>query len=248
MIGSLRPECDLSAIFERDRTVIVWLASYPRSGNTMLRAMLRQAFGADSYSMYDDPTDIGMVADVGREVGHKALGTSFREFYFRELGSPKPVFVKTHNEPGDTSLAIYIVRDGRSATVSWYNMLIRAKGRTDITLSDVILGRNVAFLDWSSHLRAWNPKHNPRVLLLYYRDLVSQPEAALSKVAAFAGQRQIAPWRDNFAKLHRLYPEFFASGSDKKNIAQLTSAETELFWRTHHKAMREFGFDEKAVQ
>ncbi|HEY2891184.1 MAG TPA: hypothetical protein VGJ31_11180, partial [Dongiaceae bacterium] len=86
--------------------MIVWLASYPRSGNTMLRAMLKQAFGASSYSMYDDPADIGMIPEVGCAVGHKPLETSFRDLYFREQGMIEPVFVKTHSAPGDSNLAI----------------------------------------------------------------------------------------------------------------------------------------------
>ena len=222
--------------------MIVWLASYPRSGNTMLRAMLRQAFGANSYSMYDDPTDIGMMPEVGEKVGHRNLDTSFREFYFRELNTAKPTFVKTHDVPGDASRAIYVLRDGRSAVVSWYNMLTRAKKRDDVTIEDVITGHNVPFANWSAHVRAWNPRHNPLVLLLYYRDLVSQPEAAMKRVAEFVGQPQVAPWRDNFAELNRLYPEFFASGSDERNIAQMTPAQSALFWQTHGDTMRDYSF------
>ncbi len=210
----------------------------------MLRAMLRQVFGAGSYSMYDDPTDIGMIPEVGRAVGHKPLETSFRDLYFRELGTIEPVFVKTHSAPGDSNLAIYIVRDGRSSIVSWHNMLTRAKKRTDITLEDVILGRNVAFGDWSGHLQMWKPKHNPRILLVYYRDLISQPETVLERVSGFVGKPRIAAWRDNFAELHRLYPEFFASGSDAKNIAQMTDAQARLFWHTHREAMHEYDFPE----
>jgi hypothetical protein len=224
--------------------MIVWLASYPRSGNTMLRSMLKQAFGTGTYSMYDDRTDIGARAEVGQEIGHKALGSSFREFYYREIATPGLVFVKTHNEPGDANRAIYIVRDGRSSIVSWYNMLIRAKKRTDVTISDVILGQKVAFGDWSSHLRMWDPKKNPRVMLVYYRDLLARPAEVLDRISSFVGKKQVAPWQDNFARLHQLYPEFFASGSDEKNIAQMTEMEANLFWRIHGDAMAEYGFGE----
>ena len=208
----------------------------------MLRAMMRQAFGVKSYSMYDDPTDIGMKPEVGRHVGHEPLGMSFRDFYFRELGSPRLTLIKTHEKPSDSSLAIYIVRDGRSAIVSWYNMLRRAKNRTDISMTDIILGQKVPFGDWSSHIKAWNPRHNPRVLLLRYQDLVSHPAPALELISDFIGKRQIAPWRDNFGKLNQLYPQFFAGGSDERNIGQLANGEKELFWRVHGQTMREFEF------
>jgi hypothetical protein len=34
--------------------VIVWLDSYPRSGNTLLRIVLRRLYGAPTYGIYDD--------------------------------------------------------------------------------------------------------------------------------------------------------------------------------------------------
>jgi len=208
----------------------------------MLRAMLSQAFGMRSYSMYDDPSDIGMIPEVGEHVGHAPLGTSFKEFYYRELYSKGLTLVKTHGKPADNNLAIYIVRDGRSSIVSWYNMLRQAKKQVDVSISDIIFGHKVAFGDWSSHVRSWNPKYNPNRLLLYYQDLVSRPAAALQLMSDFTGQRQTGQWHDNFRELHRLYPEFFAGGSDEKNIAQMTKEESELFWSRHAETMLEFGF------
>jgi hypothetical protein len=34
--------------------VIVWLASYPRSGNTFLRVVLHNLYGVPTYSVYED--------------------------------------------------------------------------------------------------------------------------------------------------------------------------------------------------
>lgn len=34
--------------------MIVWLASYPRSGNTFLRIVLHRLYGVPTYSVYDD--------------------------------------------------------------------------------------------------------------------------------------------------------------------------------------------------
>jgi hypothetical protein len=33
---------------------VTWLASYPRSGNTLLRTILKQCFGLSSQSVYPD--------------------------------------------------------------------------------------------------------------------------------------------------------------------------------------------------
>ena len=34
--------------------MIVWLASYPRSGNTFLRVVLHNVYGVSTYSVYED--------------------------------------------------------------------------------------------------------------------------------------------------------------------------------------------------
>src|SRR5258708_3341660 len=38
----------------RQDSPVTWLASYPRSGNTLLRIILKRCFGLTSQSLYDD--------------------------------------------------------------------------------------------------------------------------------------------------------------------------------------------------
>ena len=223
--------------------MIVWLASYPRSGNTLLRSMLRQGFGLRSFSMYDDRTDLGAIPEIRDQTGHELLGSTFAEFYERERDSPALNLVKTHGPPLDSGRAIYIVRDGRSAIVSWYNMLINLRKRTDVSMIDLIFGRKVAFGDWSQHLRAWNPRNRPQTLLLNYGDLLSNPESALNSISEFVGCQRTAEWRNDFDGLHQLFPQFFHRGSDEKNIAQMTGEEQELYWSVHGQCMHDFGFE-----
>ena len=40
--------------------MIVWLASFPRSGNTMLRILLHRFYGRLSYSLYDESSGTGL--------------------------------------------------------------------------------------------------------------------------------------------------------------------------------------------
>ena len=47
---------------------MVWLASYPRSGNTFLRTILWQCFGLRSASYYRD--DLGGNKELEEYVGH----------------------------------------------------------------------------------------------------------------------------------------------------------------------------------
>ncbi len=46
--------------------MLIGLASYPRSGNTFFRVLLNRYFGLQTYSLYDDPSDIGANRAVAR--------------------------------------------------------------------------------------------------------------------------------------------------------------------------------------
>ena len=222
--------------------MILWLASYPRSGNTLLRTMLQKAFGLSSYSVYDDDTDLGLIPEVRNQVGHQFLGAPIAEFYQRERNSPELKLVKTHDPPVDDGAAIYVIRDGRSAIVSRYNMLVNLRKRSDISITDVILGRKARFGHWTGHIRAWEPRQRPKTLLLFYHDLLSNPGHALTAISGFIGRQSVAQWHNNFDELHRVFPEFFNRGSDEANVAQMTQEEQALFWTVHGDCMREYGF------
>ncbi len=51
--------------------MIVWLASYPRSGNTFFRVILNSIFDIKTYSIYDDKGDIGADEKTSETVGHE---------------------------------------------------------------------------------------------------------------------------------------------------------------------------------
>lgn len=224
--------------------MIVWLASYPRSGNTLLRTVLAQVFDQRSYSIYNDAHDIGRSPEVSAQVGHDFLDVDWRDFYDRERASQELRFVKTHNAPIDEGRAIYVVRDGRAAIVSWYNMLVRLRKRADVSIADIIRGEKVAFGDWSSHLRAWHPRSRRATLMLSFEQLTEQPSAAIDALAAFIGVAPVRPWHNKFDEMHRIFPEFFAGGANDRNIAQMSVEETELFWQLHGDCMKELRYAE----
>ena len=138
---------------------VVWLASYPRSGNTFLRTILWHCFGLRSASVY--PKDLGGNRALEEYVGHIEHGPQIRE-QLRENGI---ALIKTHRPPQDANPAIYVIRDGRAACVS----LWRFGGKT-IPLEAVLAGRH-RFGAWADHVRGWNPQQRPNTLLLRYEDL-----------------------------------------------------------------------------
>lgn len=152
---------------------IVWLASYPRSGNTYLRTILWQCFGLRSISVY--PNDLGGNKLLEDYVGHIE----------REQNKPLPFLendiplVKTHENNKDDYPAIYIIRDGRAACVSLWQFY---KG--NISLDAVIAGQH-RFGTWSSHVLSWNPWERPNTLLLRYEDMRDNLPAVLNTISEF---------------------------------------------------------------
>ena len=87
----------------------IYLASYPRSGNTFLRMVLLNCFGLKTGSIY--PADLGRNQALERFVGH-IEHDAFGDIAFPQGNLP---LLKTHELPRDDLPAIYIVRDGRAA-------------------------------------------------------------------------------------------------------------------------------------
>lgn len=224
--------------------MIVWLSSYPRSGNTLLRNMIHQVFGARTFSRYDDRADVGLTPELCERTGHEFMGTDFKNFYEERLNSSDLNFVKTHHPPQDDSPAIYVIRDGRSSVVSFYNFNLRLRKRTDITMADIIRGQKtgVPYGNWSAHVGNWNPRSRPRTLFLRYPDLLANPDQTLGAVSTFLNIPRTGEWHNNFGELQTLLPEFFHHGSDAENLAQMKDEDLELFWSIHGQCMRDYGF------
>lgn len=152
----------------------IWLASYPRSGNTLLRCILHQCFGLPSTSVYG-PGDLGRNAALERYAGHfnaKAPPP--------ELASDKPWLVKTHRRPRDNAPAIYVVRDPRPATVSFWEFQRRRRPLRAIISGD-------PHGTWSSHVAAWQPLVRPNTLLLRYEEMVDGLPSVLERLSDFLG-------------------------------------------------------------
>ncbi len=215
---------------------VTWLASYPRSGNTLLRVVLNRCFGLTSQSIYDDAE----FADpaVQRAVGHEAVGDDPRRFREQAQRSGRPLYVKTHElPPADRHPVIHVVRDGRSAVVSHHHYLREMLGR-DVTLAAVISG--AAGISWSQHVKAgWA---RPDALLVRYEKLAAGDADTLAAIAAFIARPQRRAFDVSFDRLHALSPAFFRRGSDAANIAEMTAPDARLFEDLHGATLRLLGY------
>lgn len=157
----------------------IWLASYPRSGNTLLRTILWHCFGLRSASLY--PLDLGGNRALEEHVGHIEHGPRIKD-RLRENGV---ALIKTHERPQDGNPAIYVIRDGRAAAVSLWRF-----GGKAIPLEAVIDGRH-RFGTWADHVRAWGPERRPNTLLLKYEDLRDDLAVSVERISCFLGRPAI---------------------------------------------------------
>lgn len=206
----------------------VWLASYPRSGNTFLRTILWHCFGMVSASVY--PNDLGGNRELEHYVGHIEHAGAGRV----EFPSGAVPLIKTHDYPRDGNPAIYVVRDGIAASVS----LFRFYGER-MPMRDVIGGKH-RFGTWSAHLNAWKPWERTDTLLLRYEQLRDNLPAALESIGAFLERdmvSQIVPERDRIAKVDG---RWVRTASDEAKLISLELRE--LFIEVNGSMMRQMGY------
>lgn len=215
--------------------MIVWLASYPRSGNTFLRLMLKQGLGLATYSTHegDDHTK----PRLAELIGHTKDGYS-KDLIEAGRNSSEIYVIKTHYVPQTDDLSIYVVRDGRAATVSYLHFCLDSG--LIVTMEQLIEG--VPYIgSWSSHIASWNPLHRPNTLFLKYEEIVSEPDIALRQVSEFLKVPIVDRTRPSFEELHSLEPLIFRAGDNKKNIGEMQAHEGHFFAK-HGPAMVAFGY------
>ena len=188
---------------------IIWLASWPRSGNTLLRTILWQCFGLRSGSLFDETGTIGTPSI------RDAVGCVTGEGVVTEAGM---VFAKTHASDQDTNRAIYVVRDGREACVSNWHFIRDIRDHPDCTLAEAIRGYDPGFGSWSEHVENWRPDTRPGTLLLRYEDLLADHRSAVRQIAEFLGVPSVTEDMPSFDHFHGLDPKFFRSGKGIRGV------------------------------
>lgn len=244
--------------------MIIWLASYPRSGNTLFRMLLYHSYGVKTHSIYNDPLleELG----AGEIVGHDPLPAAPDLL----ANDQKIYFVKTHELPTDSNPAIYLIRDGRDVLVSYARFLYSFNQRHKTLrwlenqlglnsfrsiLRDLI--RCAPLLDeqnfggWSNNALAWTQRRKHGfTFIVRYEDLVINPEAWLAK-ALEALQLTIEPVSKHpppgFDALHAQWPQFFRKGKIGGWQDEMSEALEELFWNHQAEAMNFFGYQRTSL-
>jgi hypothetical protein len=205
---------------------LVWLASYPKSGNTWLRAFLHNyiAEPAAPYSInaLADFSAVECAAAFFRPHTAKPVAAlspaevqALRPAVHRELTKLHPdlVFVKTHNAnlalygtafctPSVTAGAIVVVRDPRDVALSY-------AAYTGLSVDETIafMGKNGAAnlgtdIQVFELLSSWSMHvaswtQQRKFLALRFEDMVADPQATFARVISYLGND------DNPARLAR---------------------------------------------
>ncbi|MBC8022957.1 MAG: sulfotransferase domain-containing protein [Burkholderiales bacterium] len=194
--------------------MIIWLASYPRSGNTLLRTIIKRCFGLDSFA--DEPIHVeSPIRSDSSLVGHRELSLAWPEFYAQASASRDLVLVKTHLPPRDDQPYVYVVRDGRSAVHSYKKYYEQYVPGHRPSLFQIIAGDD-AYGDWSSHYAAWTGRPSARGMAVRFEELSDVTTERLAQLARFIGHAgPVALWKNPFADLASVEPGFFREGAKR---------------------------------
>ena len=222
--------------------MIIWLASYPRSGNTFFRALLKHVYDIVVYEPY--PSDPALAAPFKDIIGDGQLPLSLAEMSRRD----DRYIVKTHDMPPDDHPAIYLVRDGRDALLSHARFVLdydRVPANPDGhygTLRHLI--ESSSFGGWSGNVMAWTSRRASTVVVKF-EDLVAAPRHELRRAISAIGCelpeiRSTDP--PSFNYLHRKIPQFFRSGRLGAWREEMPDNLHALFWHRHGDVMRKMGY------
>ena len=193
--------------------MIIWLASYPKSGNTLLRSILSSYFFSNEgdfkfdnlYKILQFPAvnnfmKLGVNTDNEPEVFKNFINA--QNLINEE--SKKAKFLKTHSslcqmygcnftDLKNTLGAIYIVRDPRNVVTSFahhYNLTIDQATEALFDEKRFMLKTDkncgVSLGSWNSNYNSWKElEKKNKYLLVKYEDLVDKKKSTMLKIFKF---------------------------------------------------------------
>lgn len=231
--------------------MIIWLASYPRSGNTFVRILLRQIYGIDTYSLYKDKelTDCPRLCEMA---GHLPMDRSI-ETMARE---DRRFIVKTHELPQDDYPALFLVRDGRDTLMSYAHYIVdyHSDGHgsnLERVMRSLILDPGY-FGGWGAHTLAWSRRLAPTAIITF-EEMAQSPDPRELVIRAMRqlGQSDPPPAAGLpaplFSALRDIEPRLFREGRTGGWMGELPPELHTLFWRRHGEAMCAMGYGGEGV-
>ena len=207
--------------------MIVWLASYPKSGNTYLRALLSAYLFSEDGNF--DFTLLKNISQFPDKVFFKGLNINLNDNsevsknYINAQNNlnkgPNTIqFFKTHSafckldghnftDLQNTLGVIYIVRDPRNVVISQsHHFSLSIEESTNLMINNNrSIGSNGSqtFIgSWNFNLNSWKQFKN-KFLLIKYEDLVEKPEHTFLKIINFLENLLSVKYTINEVKLKK---------------------------------------------
>ncbi len=238
--------------------MIVWLASYPRSGNTFLRAVLHAVYGVPTYSVYNDDDP------VAQRVGPELVGYRRKPSDRASMASSSELFfLKTHKRcKGDGYPAICLVRDGRDAVVSHARLRASLAIGSGAPSFESLLREEITrpYVDgepssgtWGGNVLSWLRDTSASVVWLKYEQLIINPITAVEHavsalVPALVAKRDAVIPR--FEDLRDVDRAFFRRGVVGAHRDEMPDELHDLFWAQadNAAAMRAMGYGDARLE
>lgn len=213
--------------------MIVWVASFPRSGNTFTRIIMNRRYGVETSVVYD-------VDGVADRLGPELIGAVDRFAPITEMRhSENTYFVKTHRQRDENvdahDGAICLVRDGRDALVSWARLSTEDDpGRFESELEGMILRTGSHGTgSWGRNVLSWLEPIPANRVLVRYENLVAAPAQTIDRAMALVAP-SLSPKKDapipTMAELRENDGKFFRRGRTGSYQDELPETLHRLFW------------------
>jgi hypothetical protein len=228
--------------------MIIWLASYPRSGNTFIRIILKNIFGLETRSIYGDSCDVGADLEMSELSGHVELPADFDWTAARE--SNQLFVIKTHELFSDQHAkdkAIVLIRDGRDATVSFLNHQQNFGEAT--TIEKIIDGHPLGFT-WAEHELSWREGGDAHldVLFLKFEDFTKNQEKVIKSLGAFLKLNPKQKQLPAFSELQQVNSKFFSTGRSNYYGETMDVETQRYFWIVNGIRMAANGYKKSLPQ
>ena len=225
---------------------MIWLASFPRSGNTFFRVVLHEVYGIESGEFHN------------KEAGPNEEG--YEDY---------PV-VKTHLLPSELVPpnpdipAVYLVRDGRDAIVSMAHQrkdLIEWDSNYENNMHMAILAEGGSYFGgWSKNVSEWIKRAS---VIIKFEDLIKKPIECVERIRHIIDLpdpmverlptfRKLKKKKYDYTSGEKLgFPveeirngrkKFFRRGKVGAWKDEMPSDIQQLFWQHHGKVMKELGY------
>jgi hypothetical protein len=231
--------------------MLVWVASYPRSGNTLTLRTLRDVFGVNRFCTIHEPGLWMRKRSRDYEIPDELEGLDDSRLLDALRERPEPFFIKSHRreDADDAAPSLYIVRDGRDVHVSYAHwtrdrtMTVRGEAiDPDMPFEDR-LDALVSRRTWSRHIHTWRTRSAPTAIVRY-EELSQNPGPTLMRACEQVGvplpesMGQPVP----FEVLHERNPVIYRKGKIGSWRQEMPAKTERRFWRVHGEEMEALGY------